>query len=87
MPYTLVYERLVGFNVKTSDFTWEGGTIHNIRHITPLIDCPICENSSPIINTDKMSVTVVSDPPLTETKFSDLMSLAYFEEDGTSICK
>ena len=34
-----------------------------------------------------MSVTVVSDPPLTEAKFSDLMSSAYFEEDGTTYCK
>ena len=80
-------ERLVGFNIVTSDYAYGSGTIHNIRSITPLVDCPKCENSSPIINTDKMSVTVVSDPPLTEAKFSDLMSSAYFEEDGTTYCK
>ena len=79
-------ERLLGFNVETSDYAYGDGTITNIRTISPIVDCPKCDNSIPIINTDTMSVTIISAPSLTESKFSDLMSKAYFEEDGSTFC-
>ena len=85
IDFALKSERVVGFAVTTSDYDNGGETITNIRAIAPMVDCPDCEYTTPIIDTATLKVTI---GPGSEsaTKVTDLMSLAYFLEDGTSFC-
>ena len=78
-------QRVVGFSVVTSDYDNDGSTITNIRNIVPIVDCPYCENTTPIINTDTLKVTI-GPGSTTAIKVTDLMSTAYFEMDGNSYC-
>ena len=66
----IVEKRIVGFDVTTSDYEYNGQTITNIRTIAPIVDCIECINTECVLNeiadlsvavgsgTDTMSISV-----------------------------
>ena len=52
----------------------------------PLVDCPDCTDTTIFFDSDPMSIQIGPDSQ-TKLKVTDLMSEAYFYEDGFSFCE
>ena len=46
----IVEKRIVGFDVTTSDYEYNGQTITNIRTIAPIVDCIECSSTQCVVD-------------------------------------
>ena len=76
-------QRLVGFDVVTSDY--KDGQ-QNIRSICPLVDVPNCHDAEIIEDVSHEMQVFINEGSTTQTLAHDTISLNYFEMDGCSFC-
>ena len=80
-------KRIVGFDVTTSDYEYEGQTITNIRTIAPIVDCIECTTTNCIVNQiADLSVAVGSGTDTMSISIQDTVSQFYGTFDGFTFC-